>query len=1043
VDLDTAAFQSALNQVKRDKTLTQEALDTCRALAKDRGRGQSSTTRTASRQSRSSAGSKNGGAVVQSSYVRAQELMRKRGEKSLLVQALSEEGDAWFEAGELDKAIVAWTDALDTITGVYESVRSWRTVVGAGGASLLEANGLWACLYSAQLLAKLAKYGFASDLALRLDSCRASAAFLAACFCCSFSHPPDLFGFGAYAPLEVWEGLNIFADPHVCEPAALTSGALFVANYLVDSGFHLEALPVLSLIDYTAAHVTHDAGAVVHCRALSAAALVGVGKLDLAVETITDLLHGRGLPSEGKAQERVFLDASGVPLPRPTKVSYAVSKLPDDPANTAAIEMVSSMTLNDVLADFYGSFACARLTMVRVAFLLKLGELPNLWALSDRTTGSTAAEGAPKGGAVESASLETAANLLTELTASLTKAPPAGEDAAAGPPVYNLVEVDALCRAKLLLANVRELQWQPNEALKLVNEVMQFLVDGAQERALASKAPGAVLDFTVLTPLFWLQCRTQAVQLHFQLGHLDTVAEACAKGIAEAAEVKELVTALRLETWRLRAISLQGDLVGSLKGYGHLAGALMDAGVGGLALAEVLGEWAELKAQMGFAEDALALWGEACAALCAEAEAHGLTRAQSHAELSSVYIPCMNQLAIAQLAAGRLFVKAKRLDEAKGSLSQALEMLTYARGLPSTHATVALALAGALRLDGDAAKARGLLEKAVTWTALDGGHDHETLRAALLELAATAVGESSAEEAAAYLELAAQTASQALAFASQTPALATALGNAALPAWLAEAVVQADAYSDSTRPPLEGSTASQAHLALSYARTLASVGKCRDGLLRSDPLVARSSRLHTFLVDACPKYKELCVFAAPPLVAKEPPPAQLDEGCVFAQWQLVDWVSGVPESTTPLMAQQGELAAPLAQEVTSQWGVLLFAVREKGTAGGDEAENTTEKVATVGSLGYKLEDVHVLQRRIKTEREAVERGSNPSEDLFEAVKGFLCRSVLEPPVLEPPEVSSASLSALEAFLSPESGVVLKGSEVGVWLAALLAAAAAK
>jgi hypothetical protein len=95
-------------------------------------------------------------------YLAAIELVRKRQDKTLLVQALSELGDVYAHFARWKEAAVAWGDALDTLLGPYQVLGCWRAELAArSGDALLRSYGAHGLLLAASLLGKLARWACA------------------------------------------------------------------------------------------------------------------------------------------------------------------------------------------------------------------------------------------------------------------------------------------------------------------------------------------------------------------------------------------------------------------------------------------------------------------------------------------------------------------------------------------------------------------------------------------------------------------------------------------------------------------------------------------------------------------------------------------------------------------------------------------------------------------------------------------------------------------------------------------------------------------
>ncbi|GFH16836.1 uncharacterized protein HaLaN_13340, partial [Haematococcus lacustris] len=189
------------------------------------------------------------------------EVLKKRGEKGAMILATSELGDVHAHFGNWGAATAAWSSALDTLVGPYQTprgvriietgyndvqvLRCWRKVLdGRTPANILESFGVHGCLMAGGcLLGKLARYAHFSNCGQKLEAARMAAVLLSAIFAASACHPQRPHGFATYVPRELWEGVDLFTDPYRCPITDLVLGLEVLVGVLLDADLALQALP--------------------------------------------------------------------------------------------------------------------------------------------------------------------------------------------------------------------------------------------------------------------------------------------------------------------------------------------------------------------------------------------------------------------------------------------------------------------------------------------------------------------------------------------------------------------------------------------------------------------------------------------------------------------------------------------------------------------------------------------------------------------------------------------------------------------------------
>jgi len=183
-------------------------------------------------------------AQVMQAYGKALETLKYHGDKAMVAQAQHEMGHIYAYFTEWGDANTLWNDCLDTLTGQYKAIRHLHKVIMADPVETLKSYTLYGCLLCGVVLTKIGKFTITSNLNLRLQCCLAASTMFSALFTCSMNHPQRLYDFGEYVPVEIWEGVNIFADPYKCSVLDLLEGLHFASSYLMANERFLEALPV-------------------------------------------------------------------------------------------------------------------------------------------------------------------------------------------------------------------------------------------------------------------------------------------------------------------------------------------------------------------------------------------------------------------------------------------------------------------------------------------------------------------------------------------------------------------------------------------------------------------------------------------------------------------------------------------------------------------------------------------------------------------------------------------------------------------------------
>ena len=217
--------------------------------------------------------------MVTSNYKKCVELLRKRQEKFLLIQALHELGNLLYADGNLVEAEICWNDCVDTIFQRLYVVNQFRQVF-ADNASLADAFGSKQVLIGGIVLTKLAKLCYeGQDLHKHSECIIMAAELFAAPAKLSLPHPQVASEYASYTFRE-FMGNGLFDDQYVLQPSELIHTLSTSCQALLDFGLFHQALPLAALMEYISGEVTRSKVLTVKARLLKAFALVELGYIN-------------------------------------------------------------------------------------------------------------------------------------------------------------------------------------------------------------------------------------------------------------------------------------------------------------------------------------------------------------------------------------------------------------------------------------------------------------------------------------------------------------------------------------------------------------------------------------------------------------------------------------------------------------------------------------------------------------------------------------------------------------------------------------------
>ncbi|KAG1679321.1 hypothetical protein FOA52_009353 [Chlamydomonas sp. UWO 241] len=689
-------------------------------------------------------------ARVPGEYEKVIEFLKKRGEKGAMILAMNEMGDVHAHFGNWRAATTAWSDALDTLLGPYQVIRSWRKVLDAQSKeATLKTLGVHGILLaSGVLLGKLARYAYHGNLGLRLEAARMGATLVSCLFVSSIQHPQRPAGFATYVPLSLWDGADVFADPYRCPLSDVLSGLETLASTLIDVGLALDALPLLSAWECIAWRCARSVPATVRCRTLRVRALVQLGLLTAASELLLDLLAGRRLPdplldSDLRLRDPITGAVVAVAVVPPLRADALPGHADNQPAIAA---LGGDGVLPAAVEALYGPWAVAHLALARADLLLRLGSVPNLWKETSPGTGlrvqPAGGAGAPapaaggRGGgagaggntappaaaaAAAGAGAKGAAAAGAKGGAKAAEKPASGRGGRAGSPGPDAApdptvapdptaaaqRGEVLVRALLLLTDVELARWAPASALAHAARALSCVADGA-ERVNASLSDNDECERFGMAPALWLLARSAMVRCTYQLGHDALCERLVSAGLAEASAAGCALSAAGLLHVQAALLVRRGDAAGALNTLQDVLSRYQALVLRDPRVSSLLLDAAAARDDLGLRGDAERLAQAATAMLEEWCSSLGLNEAREHAELINVYASGTALYAAALQLVARCAARhgPPGLPDAQASLEDALLLLRrFTRALPAQHARAALALARVVRMRAEAAAA--------------------------------------------------------------------------------------------------------------------------------------------------------------------------------------------------------------------------------------------------------------------------------------------------------------------------------------------------
>lgn len=277
--------------------------------------------------------------MVISNYKKCIELLRKRQEKFLLIQALHELGNLLYADGNLGEAETCWNDCVDTIFQRLYVVNSFREVF-AESSSLADAFGSRQVLIGGIVLTKLAKLCYEGNDLHRHSECVLMASELfAAPAKLSMPHPQVASEYASYSFSE-FMGSGLFTDQNVLQPSELLHTLAVSTQALIDQSLFHKALPLAALMEYLAKDVTHSKVLTVKARLIKATALVELGCINEGVQIYNRILAMKDLPDYAARPSEHSTKAEGKNFQFPSDQGYRNDLPPEADENQGVLKVL-------------------------------------------------------------------------------------------------------------------------------------------------------------------------------------------------------------------------------------------------------------------------------------------------------------------------------------------------------------------------------------------------------------------------------------------------------------------------------------------------------------------------------------------------------------------------------------------------------------------------------------------------------------------------------------------------------------------------------
>jgi hypothetical protein len=336
-------------------------------------------------------------AAIVVAYDKTIESLLVKKNPGVAAQAMHELGNLHFHLKNIRGAYKCWAGGVDTITGLEDGVREWRSLSKMADEmekpddsspsmedsecdishAMLKRCGIWGCLQAAVMASKISQFIVHSDLSQRLEYCLLSACLMKGVFHASLPHPRADCDYATYDigadgnASEVIPGVDLFSDRFRCDVQSLTAAAGWNIEELLRRGHFLEALPIITLHHYVSCTVCRDVHQTVQSRLWRLQALTGLCYFSEAIHVLSELVCGYRLPQVGST--------SFVPVEsRMTSLKFSNGLPLTDQSNYKVMTQLFKKPLPSTLALTYGKHLASALSVAQARLQIKMASTVNI-----------------------------------------------------------------------------------------------------------------------------------------------------------------------------------------------------------------------------------------------------------------------------------------------------------------------------------------------------------------------------------------------------------------------------------------------------------------------------------------------------------------------------------------------------------------------------------------------------------------------------------------------------------------------------------------
>ncbi|KAM4676016.1 cilia- and flagella-associated protein 54 [Discoglossus pictus] len=325
--------------------------------------------------------------AVITSYEKTIDILHSNKQQGLKAQALHELGNLHLCTGNKRAAFKCWCQALDETLNMSDALNSWQELDSSpdsisNGRSkdycekFLCRAGIWGCLQSAVITAKMSRYIFTSNIRKRTGCCILSALLFKALFQVSLPHPNEDRDFALYEigdECEISElipGIDLFSDRYRADVNAVVSSLYFLMSELHSAAQNLMVLPLFTLYQYFVSMICRDPVRSIEGRLLKIKVLTDLHLFTEAFHELCLLIHGKRIP---RRPHKGFIPVANTEtIPKYSSFKAVVSK-----ENLQAIEELLNRKPSTSLLSVGDQSTTHKLMLAKIHFILKLSSTIN------------------------------------------------------------------------------------------------------------------------------------------------------------------------------------------------------------------------------------------------------------------------------------------------------------------------------------------------------------------------------------------------------------------------------------------------------------------------------------------------------------------------------------------------------------------------------------------------------------------------------------------------------------------------------------------